>query len=47
MMPELGRNTVHEEGVKLIRAWIAAMPGSCDAATAPTAATAASAPAKS
>jgi uncharacterized repeat protein (TIGR03806 family) len=29
MMPEQGRNTVHSEGVALIRAWIAAMPGSC------------------
>lgn len=25
-MPELGRNLVHEEGLALIRAWIAAMP---------------------
>ncbi|HEX6832221.1 MAG TPA: SO2930 family diheme c-type cytochrome [Rudaea sp.] len=29
MMPEQGRNTVHREGVELIRAWIAAMPGDC------------------
>jgi uncharacterized repeat protein (TIGR03806 family) len=29
MMPELGRSLVHEEGGKLIRDWIAAMPGSC------------------
>ncbi|MFL6698067.1 MAG: SO2930 family diheme c-type cytochrome [Vitreoscilla sp.] len=29
MMPELGRNTVHREGVQLIRDWIAAMPGHC------------------
>jgi uncharacterized repeat protein (TIGR03806 family) len=29
MMPEQGRATVHREGVALIRAWIAAMPGSC------------------
>jgi uncharacterized repeat protein (TIGR03806 family) len=29
MMPEQGRGTVHLEGVALIRAWIAAMPGSC------------------
>lgn len=29
MMPELGRNTVHQEGVQLIRDWIAAMPGHC------------------
>lgn len=31
MMPEMGRNTTHREGVELIRAWIAAMPGNCDA----------------
>lgn len=30
MMPELGRGSVHEEGVALIRAWIAAMPPGCD-----------------
>lgn len=30
MMPELGRATVHEEGVALIRQWIAAMNGTCD-----------------
>ena len=29
MMPELGRSTVHQEGVQLIRDWIAAMPGHC------------------
>ena len=29
MMPELGRSTVHREGVQLIRDWIAAMPGHC------------------
>jgi uncharacterized repeat protein (TIGR03806 family) len=29
MMPELGRSTVHREGVELIRAWIAAQQGSC------------------
>jgi len=28
-MPELGRSTVHAEGVALIHDWIAAMPGSC------------------
>jgi uncharacterized repeat protein (TIGR03806 family) len=39
MMPELGRSTVHEEGVTLIRQWIAAMPGACDAHAAPVAAT--------
>ena len=30
MMPEMGRNTTHAEGVELIRDWIAAMPGTCD-----------------
>jgi uncharacterized repeat protein (TIGR03806 family) len=29
MMPELGRSTVHREGVALIRAWIAAQQGGC------------------
>ncbi|MCX2832411.1 SO2930 family diheme c-type cytochrome [Microbulbifer thermotolerans] len=29
MMPELGRSLVHEEGVALLREWIAAMPGNC------------------
>src|SRR3546814_14042660 len=29
MMPEIGRSTVHREGVALIKAWIAAQPGSC------------------
>ncbi|MCW5807968.1 MAG: hypothetical protein KIT31_36790 [Deltaproteobacteria bacterium] len=29
-MPELGRNLVYAEGAALIRAWIAAMPGTCD-----------------
>ncbi len=29
MMPELGRSLVHEEGVALIRDWIAAMAGDC------------------
>ena len=28
-MPELGRTVTDEQGVALIRAWIAAMPGSC------------------
>jgi uncharacterized repeat protein (TIGR03806 family) len=28
-MPELGRNTQHAEGLALINAWIAAMPGDC------------------
>lgn len=31
MMPEMGRNTAHREGVELIREWIAAMPGNCGA----------------
>jgi hypothetical protein len=26
MMPELGKRLVHDEGVALIREWIAAMP---------------------
>jgi hypothetical protein len=26
MMPELGRSVRHEEGLALVRAWIAAMP---------------------
>ena len=30
MMPELGRSLVHEEGLALVRSWIAAMPGDCD-----------------
>jgi uncharacterized repeat protein (TIGR03806 family) len=30
MMPEMGRNTTHTEGVELIREWIAASAGSCD-----------------
>ncbi len=29
MMPELGRATIHREGVDLVSAWIAAMEGSC------------------
>lgn len=29
MMPELGRALVHDEGVDLIRDWIASLPGSC------------------
>ncbi len=29
MMPEIGRSTVHKEGVELIKAWIAAQPGTC------------------
>ena len=30
MMPELGRAVTHEEGVALIRQWIAEMPGRCN-----------------
>ena len=30
MMPELGRSVVHDEGVQLIRDWIASMQGTCD-----------------
>ncbi|TFW25279.1 SO2930 family diheme c-type cytochrome [Duganella callida] len=30
MMPELGRSSVHREGVALIRTWIAAMKQGCD-----------------
>ncbi|HTV86326.1 MAG TPA: SO2930 family diheme c-type cytochrome [Dyella sp.] len=29
MMPELGRSTVHQEGVALIKAWIASLSGDC------------------
>ena len=29
MMPELGRSTVHQEGVQLIRDWISSLPGHC------------------
>ncbi|MCE7949924.1 MAG: hypothetical protein DYH18_02300 [Xanthomonadales bacterium PRO7] len=29
MMPEMGRNTTDREGVELIRAWIASLPGNC------------------
>ncbi|WP_313927771.1 SO2930 family diheme c-type cytochrome [Pseudoxanthomonas sp.] len=32
MMPELGRSVVHREGVELIRQWIDAQQGRCDAA---------------
>lgn len=28
-MPELGRSTIHEEGVAVVRAWIASMNGGC------------------
>ena len=28
-MPELGRNLVHDEGLALMREWIASMPGGC------------------
>ena len=29
MMPEIGRSTIHTEGVTLIREWIESLPGSC------------------
>jgi uncharacterized repeat protein (TIGR03806 family) len=29
MMPELGRTTVHEEGVALLRRWVESLPGVC------------------
>lgn len=29
MMPEMGRNTTDKEGVALVRAWIASLPGAC------------------
>lgn len=29
MMPEMGRSTIHYEGVELVRAWVSAIPGSC------------------
>jgi uncharacterized repeat protein (TIGR03806 family) len=35
MMPELGRSITHEEGVALIRAWIAAMPPASQAPQKP------------
>lgn len=31
MMPELGRTMIHQEGIALIRQWIASMQGSCGA----------------
>ena len=31
MMPELGRSAVHREGLELIREWISAMKGDCEA----------------
>jgi hypothetical protein len=30
MMPELGRNTVDEDGLRLVRQWVASLPGRCD-----------------
>jgi uncharacterized repeat protein (TIGR03806 family) len=36
MMPELGRSVVHDEGVQLIRDWIAAMQGTCGPGEATT-----------
>jgi uncharacterized repeat protein (TIGR03806 family) len=31
-MPQIGRSVVHTEGLALIRAWIAGLPGSCETA---------------
>jgi hypothetical protein len=31
MMPELGRSSVHAEGVALLRQWITSLPGHCTA----------------
>ena len=28
-MPELGRSTVHDEGIALLADWVSAMPGEC------------------
>jgi uncharacterized repeat protein (TIGR03806 family) len=30
MMPEIGRSTIHREGVQLIREWVASLQGNCD-----------------
>ena len=30
-MPEIGRSLVHDEGVDLVRAWIAGLSGDCSA----------------
>ncbi|HZS05636.1 MAG TPA: SO2930 family diheme c-type cytochrome [Blastocatellia bacterium] len=32
MMPEVGRSTVHEEGVALVREWLASLKGECSSA---------------
>lgn len=29
MMPELGRSTIHEDGLRLVRQWITSLPGRC------------------
>ena len=29
MMPELGRSTIHEEGIEIIRKWIESEKGNC------------------
>ncbi len=34
-MPQLGRAVVHEEGVKLLRDWIASLPGACVSSRSP------------
>ena len=36
MMPELGKRLVHEEGVALVREWIAAMPDPLQQQTKPS-----------
>jgi hypothetical protein len=36
MMPEVGRATVHEEGVALVRDWITAWLGSCSSTAVAT-----------
>ncbi len=33
MMPEIGRSTIHTEGVELIRAWIETLEGDCETST--------------
>jgi uncharacterized repeat protein (TIGR03806 family) len=35
MMPEIGRTTAHRDGVALVRAWVAALPGADCARSAP------------
>lgn len=35
-MPELGRALAHEEGLALVREWIASLPGSCEPGASPS-----------